>query len=212
MNGQTAVVSVPDVIIPIDVWEKMMAYIRMCSTEINGFGYVDIVDGVLLVSDVFILEQFATEHEVLTTGETRAKFINELQNARLDPGRVKFQWHSHINGVPTIFSDIDLENIATWDGNLLISVVASNVSDDYTCRVDVRYRGLQFGMEVQPRFPKQIPQEALDAAAAEIAEKVTTGRRARPPRPVLHSRTTYRQPAHGLVVDPFSSMEGDEQR
>lgn len=160
----------PRLQVPLHVWQKMMAYIINCPTEINGFGLVDeVFPNLFVLSDVFITEQDAGPAHVEVQPETLGAMMTDIIRRGEDPSRIKFQWHSHVN-MEAYFSITDTNNIENWAGDWLISVVA-NKRGEYSCRLDT-YGRLRIGIELKPEIMTMIDEATLANTAAEIRQKV----------------------------------------
>jgi proteasome lid subunit RPN8/RPN11 len=147
----------------------MMAYILNCPTEINGFGYVEVQGGSLVVSEVFILDQSASATHVEIDPLVLAHHMDTMRQAGLNPSSMRFQWHSHVH-MEAYFSPTDTANIDRWPGNWLISLVA-NKQGEFSCRLDV-FKSMRVGVEISPEIVAQIPGDVMRATALEIADKV----------------------------------------
>lgn len=130
-------VSPPALQMPQAIWQKLLTFVQLCPTEINGFGYVDQVGKDFTLEDVIILEQSADMHGVEVSAATLGRHIYELIDAGKDPGRMRFQWHSHVH-LEAYFSATDLRTIENYGrrGDWMISLVANN-RGDYQLRLDV---------------------------------------------------------------------------
>lgn len=169
MNQQLCLQS-PRLQVPISIWQKMMAYIINCPTEINGFGLVEqILPDLFFLRDVFITEQVAgpahVENDPLVLGQMMTNMLGRGE----DPALIKFQWHSHVD-FNAYFSGTDTANINNWPGDWLISVVA-NKHGEYQCRLDT-FRGVRLGVELKPELVATIAPDIMTATATEIAQKV----------------------------------------
>lgn len=160
----------PSLHMPVTVWQKLMAFVVSCPVEVNGFGLIDDVPGGFVLSDVFITEQSAGPAHVDVTPETMGKLMTDMIRRGEDPGRIKFQWHSHV-GMAAYFSLTDEANINRWPGDWLFSLVA-NVHGDYACRLDM-LSGPRVTVDITPQMHITPDQDLLQHAAAEIRSKVS---------------------------------------
>lgn len=159
---------VPRLRIPLEVWLKMMAFIVNCQVEINGFGFVSQQRDVIHVDDVFILEQSADAASVETDPQSLSRFVYEMVRNGGDPGRIRFQWHSHVDMAP-FWSPTDQSNIEDWPGEWLVSLVA-NRRGEYLCRIDTYEPRL--GVSLSPGIYTTLPAATTHQAVQEIADKV----------------------------------------
>ena len=160
----------PLLVIPEVIWKKLMSYVLSCPVEIQGFGTVTAQPhGQLVIDQVFILEQTASEVGVDADQFDLSRFIFEMTRRGDNPGRIKFQWHSHVN-TEAFFSATDVGNIESWQGDWLISLVA-NKRGEFNCRLDV-LRPIRIGVKLNPVFTSPISEELMQSATLEISQKV----------------------------------------
>lgn len=161
---------VPELRVTLTVWQKMMAYIINCPTEVNGFGIIDqLTPEALVLSDVFITEQVAGPAHVNVDPMVLSAMMTDMLARGEDPGKVKFQWHSHVD-FNAYFSGTDTANIDRWPGDWLISVVA-NKQGEYSCRLDV-FKGVRLGVELKPTIVANIDDGLMRYTALDISQKV----------------------------------------
>lgn len=160
----------PRLQVPITVWQKMMAYIINCPTEINGFGLVEQINSDLFfLRDVFITEQVASPTHVENDPMVLSQMMTNMLRNGQNPSEIKFQWHSHV-AMQAYFSSTDTANIDNWPGDWLISVVA-NKYGEYQCRLDT-FKGVRLGVELKPELVATIAPDIMATTATEIAQKV----------------------------------------
>jgi hypothetical protein len=162
----------PVLFVPVNVWQKMMAFVDACPEEVNGFGYLEqYSENALLLTDVFILEQFVTPASANCSAETIGRHLTQMMRDGEDLAKMRFQWHSHVNG-SVYYSSIDTNAIdssylnAPW----MISMVLNKLGE-HVCRIDFfkNFR-LSLGMEVRIVTVRDRELEAF--ARQEIVEKV----------------------------------------
>jgi proteasome lid subunit RPN8/RPN11 len=194
----------PKVVIPRDVWDKMMSYVLACPVEVNGFGYTEIRDGVIYVTDVFILAQTVSAAHAETDPRALDEHLTYMREAGMDPGCMRFQWHSHVN-MDAYFSGTDLENINNWVGNLLVSVVVNKLGE-YSCRLDTYRDGIRIGMQVTPEIKHYVDPQLHAAAVRDIGQLVRVS------APILRrSKRVQPATAPGVYTEPLAVTrpEGD---
>lgn len=78
-----------------EVQEKVWYWIDKADFEVSGFGIIEIIDGVPVVVDAFLLDQEGSGGET----ELKAEAINraEFETRNLERGEMKWWWHSHVN-------------------------------------------------------------------------------------------------------------------
>lgn len=116
-------------------WQKLMAYVQLCPVEINGFGYIDPAPGGFELSEVFILEQQVTAGSAEIDAAVVARHMTGMIRRGENTGRMRFQWHSHVN-MPAYFSGTDLGNIEAYSSDWMISLV-TNKQGEYSLQLDV---------------------------------------------------------------------------
>jgi hypothetical protein len=189
------------VVFPLHLWQKMQAYIQACPVEINGFGTVEVREGVVHITDIFILDQVATGASVEVDETALQQYIGNLIRNGGDPGAIKFQWHSHVN-MKAYFSGTDTDNIDRWTGDWLISYVG-NKRGEYAIRYD-QFRPVPLGdIAVYPMFSSEPSADLLVAAAAEVQAKVRQPGAFRRRRPVSAATPT---PAELAVTEAVDSL------
>lgn len=172
-------------------WEKLMAYVCLVDTEINGFCYVQrhgVSDFIVAdPDDVFITEQVVTGASADVDGRTFA--IANMRAA--DEGRadqLKLQWHSHVRG-SSFFSKTDTDTIDTYGDafiDWMISLV-TNKRGEYGIRLDV-YTPVRATQSMTIEVYDVIPDWIADEVKQDIAEMVTV----RPPAPMYVAPTSVK--------------------
>ena len=150
-----------------------MAYIQACPVEINGFGYLDRLTGTterFVLDDVVILQQSATGVSVDVSAEAVAQHMTEVLLAGGDTGRMRLQWHSHVN-MPAYFSGTDLANIEAYRGDWMISMVL-NKRGEYELRLDV-FKPFRAWTPLKLVIDMQADPAVIAACRNDIADKVT---------------------------------------
>ncbi len=185
---------VPQLVIPLEVWQKMMAYILNCPVEINGFGFVSLRGNVITVEDVFILDQVVSGVSAETVQESLDAYVHELTRSGGNPGAIKFQWHSHVK-MTAVFSTTDTQNIARWPGDWLVSLVA-NHRGEYSCQLDMK-RPLGVTLPLQPLIPMSVSSDLGQQVRSDIARHVRQQRLLGGTKPAKHALATDSGPLWG---------------
>lgn len=184
----------PQLVIPFDVWQKMMAYILNCPVEINGFGNVSLRGNIITVEDVFILDQVVSGVSAETVQESLDAYLTELRLSGGTSSSIRFQWHSHVN-MNAYFSTDDMDNIARWPGDWLVSLVA-NQRGEYSCRLDMK-RPLGISLPLQPFVPSSISAELGQQVRQDIATHVRQQRLLGGTKPVKNALAADSGPLWG---------------
>lgn len=199
-EADTPILVKPRLVIYDNVWKRIQAYVRSCEIEIQGFGTVSVeADGTIVVDDVFILDQYATAASVEADQLALSRHTFEMMQRGDDPGRIKFQWHSHV-AMQAYFSSTDTANIESWPGDWLISLV-TNIRGQFACRMDI-FTPLRVGFELQPQLVSAIDDTVMDEARAEVAARVMR-------RAGFFSRTKAVEPVFGSTTSVLGADEVD---
>lgn len=119
------------------VWQRMKAYVDLCSDEISGLGKVERDEqGGFRIVDIALFEQTVSAAHSDITSESLAKFQVELIKKGESLEDWNFWWHSHAK-MDVFFSGTDT---GTIDGSTefpyLVSLV-TNHKHEFTARVDI---------------------------------------------------------------------------
>lgn len=139
--------------------------------EINGFGIVEQRGADLVIVDVMITKQRATEDMVVADAADLCRLLHELTARGVQAEQIACQWHSHVNW-PVVFSKRDIVQINRWSGGYLISIVV-NKHGDMSCRLDC-YKPLRMAFEVLLELELELPDaECLLQCKKDIVDNVT---------------------------------------
>jgi hypothetical protein len=137
--------------------------------EINGFGYIDRYGNDFQLEDVFILKQTVSAGHAENEPEDISDHMTHLLQNGGDPGRIRFQWHSHVH-MGAYFSGVDTGNIDRYNGEWMLSLVA-NKFGQFSARLDV-YRPFRVWTPVTVMVQTQLTAAHLRMARREITDKV----------------------------------------
>jgi proteasome lid subunit RPN8/RPN11 len=116
---------------------KLHGYIRRCPEEISGLGTVAVIDGRLVITDVFLLDQEVTPSETVLSALTIAEFLCTALERGINPAEVRLWWHSHARH-DTYFSGTDQQTIEdTFDLSPWWLSVVGNHAGSYRARLDL---------------------------------------------------------------------------
>lgn len=153
----------------LPAWQKMMAYVQACPTEINGFGYIERAGNTFFLDEVFILDQVVTMGSADVREEALLQHLCELTSAGEDAGKMRFQWHSHVN-MDVYFSKTDRDTIENYAGDWMISLVA-NKFGEYKVRLDV-FKPFRVWTPVDVTIRAAIDPDTASSCQQEIRDKV----------------------------------------
>lgn len=119
-------------------WEKMHGWCKAANSEVSGLGLAQIVDGIFVVSDVFLPKQYcsgaATELDDIAKG---ALNYHLYQKNKRYPKMVRIWWHTHYN-FDVFWSGTDddcSQLLAQTNGEWSVSLVI-NQAGDWLARAD----------------------------------------------------------------------------
>lgn len=119
----------PSLLIPEAVWKRLRAYIAACPGEVGGLGTVEIVEGDLVVTDVFLLEQEVSSVSTVLDTAAVARFVADWAGKGHDVSLLRFWWHSHadfaVGWSPTDRSTMELLSRE----NFLVAYVGNHRGD-----------------------------------------------------------------------------------
>ncbi|MBI4262288.1 hypothetical protein HY624_02070 [Candidatus Uhrbacteria bacterium] len=165
------VVAPPRILITLAAYQKLFAYARACTTEVNGLGFVERVGNDFRITDVFILPQIVTPVSADLNDAAVHGLILDMVRAGRSPKELMLQWHSH-GSMPAYCSPADHELISGYQCPAMISLVV-NRQGEYHCRLDL-YEPVRIGFEVEMHIVLPPIDEALmEQCRTEVAQQVS---------------------------------------
>ncbi|MDB5163993.1 MAG: hypothetical protein JWS12_611 [Candidatus Saccharibacteria bacterium] len=164
----------PTLIMPYQMWQKIMAYVQACPVEINGFGMIDRLGNQLQLSNIFILEQTAEPAAVEIDPIALGRFITDMVLQGEDTARMRFQWHSHVR-MPAFFSGTDMANIEAYTADWMVSMVTNKLGE-YELRLDV-FRPFRTWTPLELKVVSVVDERLAAECRIEVAAKVRQPRR-----------------------------------
>lgn len=162
----------PTLRVPLVVWQKLMSYVLVCPTEVNGFGLITrVADTIFVLDDVLITDQEATGGGVDVGVDTMTKFITDLTMQGVDIGKLRLQWHSHVD-LDAFFSGIDTNNIERYAKGWVLSIVV-NKRGEFDARLDV-FEPFRFWGPLKVVIDEPPTQQQLNWAKHEVTQHVKT--------------------------------------
>lgn len=167
--------SVPRVLIPPRVLQRLKLYIDLCPFEVSGLGTVVPLGEDLLVTDILLLRQRATDSDTELDPQAVADHLLRTIQDGKDPSSLRLWWHSHAEG-DIAWSDTDERTIARLRIEQLVSIVG-NKRHQFCCRLDY-FSPKRLTADHLPLIPLQNGSPADDPSLrrqvmAELREKVT---------------------------------------
>lgn len=149
---------------------KMEAYVRNCPFEISGLGTVENHPDMLLVTDVFLLEQVGSAGSTILDPKSLSKFVTDMAMGGGDPSELKFWWHSHVN-MPCYWSGTDHECMDAFKpGDYFIGTVCNKMGESRT-RLDI-YDPIRTSVDDIPLLTA-VDSTMEEEVCLEIKDKVT---------------------------------------
>jgi proteasome lid subunit RPN8/RPN11 len=168
------------IVIPVDIFKKMIAYALASKGEVSGFCKVKIREvedtKIITATDIRIFEQTVNPVHTKLRGSHLSPFIVDLHRAKEKATEWNLWWHSH-NDFNTFFSREDENTIKDLSSYKGISTPAThlysvcvNKFGEFTGRHD--YDG-KLVEEANVVIDYAIDREVLRATQKEVKEKVT---------------------------------------
>lgn len=200
---------VPRILIAPRALQRLKLYIDLCPFEVGGLGTVEPFGEDLLVADIFLIRQRASESDTELDPQAVADHLVQTLQEGKDPSSLRLWWHSHAEG-RILWSDTDERTIEALQIDQLVSIVG-NKRHEFGCRLD-QFSPKRLTLDGLPLLPTpdEIPedQEPLrKKIMAELREKVTLIRRdiSLVPELFLNPSSTLEIPV------PFEEEESPQQ-
>lgn len=200
---------VPRILIAPRALQRLKLYIDLCPFEVGGLGTVEAFGEDLLVADIFLIRQRASESDTELDSQAVADHLVQTLQEGKDPSSLRLWWHSHAEG-RILWSDTDKRTIEALQIDQLVSIVG-NKRHEFGCRLD-QFSPKRLTLDGLPLLPTpdETPedQEPLrKKIMAELREKVTLIRRdiSLVPELFLNPSSTLEIPV------PFEEEESPQQ-
>ena len=159
-----------------EAYARLRLYVELCPSEIGGLGEVRQEGDALLVTELFLLDQWVSPSETELDPEAVLRLLHRCLEEGRDPAALRLWWHSHAEH-EVEWSETDEATIRGFGAESLIALV-TNKAGDLLCRCDtwVPERRTVDGIPVeQPGEPLAPPQAAAlrEAAWTEMRQKVS---------------------------------------
>lgn len=170
---------------PLEVYQKIMHWVKKSPYEISGFGNVeyDKKTKVFTVVDVFLVKQSNT----LTSTETDEADLGKLmyeQAKAFGDGAIKLWWHSHAH-MNVFWSDTDKDTILKYGGKGYIIATVFNKKEEMKSAVCFQSEHKMFGTAttfiddvdtfyLRPKEWDDVYEEKITEHAATIAKNSMT--------------------------------------
>ena len=166
---------VPRVFIAPQALRRLTLYIDLCPFEVGGLGTVEPFGEDLLVAEIFLIRQRATDSDTELDPQAVADHLLRTIQEGKDPSSIRLWWHSHAEADIT-WSETDEQTIETLQIERLVSIVG-NKRHQFGCRLD-QFSPKRLTFDRLPLIPTadEGPQDAealREQVLAELREKVT---------------------------------------
>jgi proteasome lid subunit RPN8/RPN11 len=145
-----------------EVYEKMLAYVDECPTEISGFGTIEMQPNGIRVTDAFLIDQEVTSASTDMDTEAIYAAVNEATLKGEDTSTWGCWWHSHAN-MQVFFSQTDLKTIDILRSSTPLVSIVFNKRREYSCQVNL-YEPLELCLT-------EVPLEIVYTASEKIKEE-----------------------------------------
>lgn len=135
MYPDTKLTKFPTITMKAEVYRKLTAYADVCNSEISALGSAKLVDGKILIDDIFLFDQVVSGTSTVLSPKDISHFICDYVAKGKDPSVLKFWWHSHVN-MGAFWSSTDTGTIDKFSSDWMISMV-SNKQNEFKIRLDV---------------------------------------------------------------------------
>jgi proteasome lid subunit RPN8/RPN11 len=157
-------------IIPDEIYQKIIWWVRKATGECSGFGKVVYKDGAFRVESAMLVKQSNSSAETEIDGGDLAKAMYDLREA---PGDLVWWWHSHVN-MDVFWSSTDREAIEMVGAGGYCIATVFNKRCEY---LSAYYRPEKdeipgvFIDELDTSFPRTLPAEMTAPWEKEFEEK-----------------------------------------
>ncbi|HSC69863.1 MAG TPA: hypothetical protein VLH58_00825 [Candidatus Methylomirabilis sp.] len=124
----------PRILIAAPTLKRLKLYIDLCPFEVSGLGTVEPLGNDLLVKQVFLIRQRASDSDTELDSQAVADLLVEFLQSGGDPSTLRLWWHSH-GDRPIFWSETDENTITSLHIEQLLSLVG-NRRDEFDCRLD----------------------------------------------------------------------------
>jgi len=128
----------PKVLITPEARVRLDTYIAVADGEVSGLGTVEVHDGNLVVTNVYLLEQESSVASTVMGCDAISKFLVDCVKKGIDTSTIRLWWHSHAK-MSVYWSGTDEKTIQELSGGYswMVSIVG-NKHGEYLSRIDVR--------------------------------------------------------------------------
>ncbi len=201
---------IPRIFISAQAFRRLKLYIDLCPFEVGGLGTVEPFGENLLVADIVLLRQRASDSDTELDPQAVADHLLQILQAEGDLSALRLWWHSHAES-DISWSKTDEKTIETLQIDQLVSIVG-NKRHEFGCRLD-QFSPKRLTLHALPLIPT--PEEGPGddeplgrQIIAELQEKVTLIH-----RDVSDIPEIFLDPSNTLeIAIPFDEPKPPKQR
>jgi hypothetical protein len=166
------ILQAPKVYITPDALARINAYGEFRPHEVKGYCWVRQIGNDFLIHEPVVLRQHVSQVHATVLAEDRGAYAHQAIMRGRNPQRdLCCEWHWHRYD-PTP-SPTDEANIALNRGDVLITIVFSQMLDEEYCRLDLRGGPVPVSLRVPLRtWVEPLPPEVQEEIDADVAAKV----------------------------------------
>jgi hypothetical protein len=117
-----------------EAYARLRLYVELCPSEIGGLGEVRPEGDALLVTELFLLDQWVSPSETELDPEAVLRLLHRCLEEGRDPAALRLWWHSHAEH-EVEWSETDEATIRGFGAESLIALV-TNKAGELLCRCD----------------------------------------------------------------------------
>lgn len=155
--------------IPPRVIERLRLYVAEVPGEISGLGTIDIIDGLFVIGEVYLLKQTASQTTTELDSDAIAELLMNMATEGKDTGRIKLWWHSHGNMKP-FWSAQDEQTCRAMSASWMVALV-TNKAGESLARVELSHP-VRLSVPIEVETQKEVNEELVREVRAEIKAKV----------------------------------------
>lgn len=112
----------PRLALDVADWERLLGWTRATDREVSGLGQLEIRDGKLRVSRLYLPPQVSNAIETELQPRGLATLMLDLVSSGSDPLSLRLWWHSHAREMP-FWSGLDERTIESFAPAAMVSMV-----------------------------------------------------------------------------------------
>lgn len=161
------------VVLPLEVYHKLMAYTKLLDVEINGLGLVEKVDETTFkITEIFLLDQVVSGAACEIDKGAIEGLMDKLIKEEKNPSMLRFWWHSH-NSMGVAWSGTDDTTGKKYAGSEYLISIVTNHRGQMRAKMNI-YQPVEMAIDnigiviEQPQYSEAL----IEDCEKEINEKV----------------------------------------